>query len=298
MLILAALAPPVEAFPARRPVHISATVAASSRVNADGVASLVREADPPGSVPPVWQRWWFAPLLALVSGLLFYAGYRVGKRRVLEIERVRIGIASDLHDDIGAGLSRMAILAEVARRQLQTTDLQATAILADLADSARDLVVSMSDVVWSVDPRRDDLASLVQRVREFASTLLEAKGIEWRLDAPPDAERIKMTPEQRRDVFLVIKEALNNAVRHAECRTVRLVVQADRVGLIVDISDDGRGFEHVVTPATPHPLPQGGYGLRSMRARATRAGGRLTMISAPGQGTCVQLAMPLRRRMA
>jgi signal transduction histidine kinase len=211
---------------------------------------------------------------------------------------VRTRIASDLHDDIGAGLSRMAILAEVARRQLQTPDTQATTILAELGDSARELVASMSDIVWSVDPRRDDLGSVLQRVREFASGLLEAKGIEWRLDAPADAERIKLTPDQRRDLFLVIKEALNNAVRHADCRTVRLVVQADRAGLIADISDDGHGFAEVVTAATPHPLPQGGYGLRSMRARATRAGGQLTVISAPGQGTCVQVAMPFRRRMA
>lgn len=247
---------------------------------------------------PVWQRWWFVTLVGLGVALLVHSGYHLRGQRLLELERVRTRIASDLHDDIGAGLSRMSILAEVARRQLQTPDAHATAMLADLGDSARDLVSSMSDVVWSVDPRRDDLASVILRVREFASSLLDAKGIEWRLDAPADAERIKLTPEQRRDLFLVMKEALNNAVRHAECRTVRLTVQADRAGLVAEVSDDGYGFEHVQTGATPYPKQQGGYGLRSMRARAARAGGQLTVISAPGHGTCVQLAIPFRRRTA
>jgi signal transduction histidine kinase/ligand-binding sensor domain-containing protein len=267
-------------------------------IDSDGMESV-----DPASVSfvvlrPVWQRWWFVALVGLGVGLLVHSGYHLRERRLLELERVRTRIASDLHDDIGAGLSRMSILAEVARRQLQTPDTRATAILSDLADSARDLVSSMSDVVWSVDPRRDDLASVILRLREFASSLLDAKGIEWRLDAPADAERIKLTPEQRRDLFLVIKEALTNVVRHAECRTVRLRVQADRAGLLAEVSDDGYGFEHVQTGATPYPKQQGGYGLRSMRARATRAGGQLTVISAPGHGTCVQLTIPFRRRIA
>jgi signal transduction histidine kinase len=246
----------------------------------------------------MWQRWWFVALAGALFALVVHSLYRVRERRLLELERVRTRIASDLHDDIGAGLSRMAILAEVARRQLETPDTRATATLSDLGDSARDLVASMGDIVWSVDPRRDDLASVIQRVREFASSLLEAKGIAWRLDAPADAARIKLTPEQRRALFLVIKEALNNAVRHGACGTVRVVVQADRAGLMAEISDDGHGFENVVTGATPYAMQQGGYGLRSMSVRAARAGGKLTVISAPGHGTCIQFAIPFRRRMA
>src|SRR6185436_2583200 len=136
--------------------------------------------------------------------------YRVGQ--LLELERVRTRIATDLHDDIGASLSRVAILSEVERQQNTGHSNESAARLAEIANSARALVDSMSDIVWSVGPRRDDLRSVVTRIRQFGADVFETQGIEWKMNVPPDLQHTKLTPEQRRDMFLICKEALNNVV--------------------------------------------------------------------------------------
>lgn len=266
-------------------------------VNARGAASATPAVVSFVILAPVWQRWWFVALVAMAAGTVVHAAYRARERRLLELERVRTRIASDLHDDIGASLSRMAILAEVAK--LQTRGSPAERMLTDVGESARDLVSSMSDIVWSVDPRRDDLASLLQRVREFASNVLDAKGITWRFDVPDHPERTKLAPEQRRHVFLVLKEAINNSVRHAECATVHLEIRIEDGTLVAEVGDDGMGFDASTTGAvTPVPAGRTGYGLRSMRARASQVGGTLIVRSTPGQGTRVRLSVPVRGGMA
>src|SRR5262249_45129162 len=159
---------------------------------------------------------------ALLAAAL-YALYRYRVSQLLQVERVRTRIASDLHDDIGASLSRMAILSEVVKRQAGTIGEQPTMLLNEIAESARGLVDSMGDIVWSINPRHDDLSSVVQRVRQFASDVLEAKGIAWEFRVTPAVERVRVGPEQRRHLFLIFKEGVNNVARHAEgCRSVAL----------------------------------------------------------------------------
>jgi len=151
-------------------------------------------------------------------------------------------MATDLHDDIGSGLSRMAILSEVVKQQMGNTEEQSVPMLTEIADSARTLVDSMRDIVWSIDRRRDDLANLVVRVRQFASDVLEPQKIRLEFQAPDELEKIKLNPEQRRHLFLIFKEALNNIARHAECASVSLMINVSRSRLTVEIRDDGRGL--------------------------------------------------------
>src|SRR5262249_7271664 len=146
--------------------------------------------------------------------------YRVA--RLLELERVRTRIATDLHDDIGSSLSSMVVLSEVAKRRMDGSQNESIPILTQIAESAREAVDSMSDIVWSIDPRLDDLSNVVFRVREFASDLLGGAGIEWQLGAQPEFDKVKLSPQQRRQLFLIFKEAINNAARHAFCNSVAL----------------------------------------------------------------------------
>src|SRR5438034_2567278 len=125
-------------------------------------------------LPPIWQRWWFLTLAGALFGFMIYAAYRYRVARLIELERVRMRIATDLHDDIGASLSRMAILSEVVKQRTPTEHQESARMLTDIAESARGLVDAMSDIVWSIDPRRDDLRNVVLRVRQFASDVLEA----------------------------------------------------------------------------------------------------------------------------
>jgi signal transduction histidine kinase len=240
---------------------------------------------------PVWQRWWFIVLALTSGGLLVYLfeRYRVG--RLLELERVRTRIATDLHDDIGASLSRIAILSEVAKRQTEAGRKEIAGTLTEVADSARGLVDSMSDIVWSIDPRKDNLEDVVQRVRQFASDVLEAKQIEWEMDVPPGIEHIKLPPEGRRHLFLIFKEAITNAARHSGCRSARLSLAIADNRLTAEISDDGRGFD----VESPGPSSRGGNGFANMKKRAAEIAGVLAIDSAAGHGTRIRFTFPLKR---
>lgn len=245
-------------------------------------------------LPPVWQRWWFIALVSLAASLVIYFIYRYRVRRLVELERVRTRIATDLHDDIGASLSRMAILSEVVKRQTGTNGAQSSAMLTEIADSARGLVDSMSDIVWSIDPRRDDLRNVVQRVRQFASDVLEPRGIEWSFSVPEELYRLRLDPEQRRHLYLIFKEAINNISRHADASRVSLSIAFDSRSLVCEIKDDGRGF----TPRASQELPsngRGGHGLPNMQSRAREIGGEMKIDSKPGGGTGLRLTVPLRR---
>lgn len=261
-------------------------------VNAAGSASTV-----PASVEfiilrPIWQRWWFLTLSALLLSGAIYLLYRYRVQRLLELERVRTRIAADLHDDIGASLSRVAIMSEVLKQQSGASGESADRMLTEIAESARASVDSMSDIVWSIDPHRDDLNSVISRVRQFASDVLEARGIKWEFQAPPEAERVKLDAERRRHLFLIFKEAINNIVRHAECRSARLSISVSGSRLKAEIWDDGCGFDSRLAGQI-RVNGRGGHGLKNIGARANELDGRCKIATSPGEGTRVIIEFPL-----
>jgi signal transduction histidine kinase len=252
---------------------------------------------------PIYGRWWFIALIVAAVAALGYYAYRQRVRRLLEIERVRTRIATDLHDDIGASLSRMAILIEVVKQEgrqsgyLNGPGARSAEMLTEIADSARALVDSMSDIVWSIDPLRDELGQVVTRTRQFAADVLDAQGIEWQFIVSADLEKIKLDPEQRRHLFLIFKEALNNIARHAGAKTVSMSLTVNGKQLQAEIADDGCGFTPRPAEAAVAVLPKsrGGNGLGNMQARATELNGTLTIDSSPGKGTRLILSLPLKR---
>ena len=244
---------------------------------------------------PVWQRWWFVTLAALLIGLGVYLLYRYRVSRVLEFANMRTRIATDLHDDIGSGLSRMAILSEVVKRQMGDTAEQSVPLLTEIADSARTLVDSMRDIVWAIDPRRDDLSNLIFRVRQFASDVLEPQKIKLDFQVSSELEKVKLDPEQRRHLFLIFKEAINNIARHAQCNAVSLSITVAHNRMIAEIRDDGRGFQDVRPQQSLTNGRAGGHGLGNMRSRAAQLGGHLSVDSAPGHGTSLTLTIPLKK---
>ncbi|MGH9939881.1 MAG: sensor histidine kinase [Blastocatellia bacterium] len=246
-------------------------------------------------LPPPWQRWWFLALAALLVGLTVYALHRYRVAQLIKLEQVRTRIATDLHDDIGASLSRVAILSEVVKQQIgasPTSGEQLIPLLTEIADSARGLVASMREIIWAIDPRRDELGAVVSRVRQFASDVLEAQEINWDFQVAPELETIKLDPEQRRHLFLIFKESINNIARHADCRCVFLSLTIARHQLRAEIRDDGRGF--TANGGDPASATNG-HGLENMRRRAAQVNGQVHIDSAPGQGACVKLMIPLKK---
>jgi len=284
-------------------------------VGADGQVSETPAVVAFRILPPFYQRWWFIALAAGALAAAGYYAYRLRVARLIEIERVRTRIATDLHDDIGASLSRVAILSEVVKQQSVSNghnghNAQSSQMLTDIADSARGLVDSMSDIVWSIDPRRDDLGQVITRARQFAADVFDSQGIAWQFTAPHEIEKVKLDPEQRRHLFLILKEAVNNVARHAACQHAKISLSVSGHHLMAEIADDGQGFaprtqdkgagagagNPAQAPVAVLPKSRGGNGLGNMRARALELGGELKIDSKPGRGTRLFLSLPLKHR--
>jgi len=202
-----------------------------------------------------------------------------------ELERVRKRIATDLHDDIGSSLTRISLLSEVAQRREQSVKTSEVGSLATIAGLSRELVDSMSDIVWAINPERDHLGDLTQRMRHFASDVFAARGIEFRFQFPNVERDIRVGANFRRELFLIFKEAVNNTVRHSECTEAEIEFAVDRNVVRLNFTDNGRGFD-VLSKSN-------GHGLASMRARAEGLGGKLEIGSDQGRGTMLAFVIPL-----
>jgi ligand-binding sensor domain-containing protein/two-component sensor histidine kinase len=254
-------------------------------INADGLVSAAPAVVSFRLLPPVWRRWWFLTLAGMLAASLIYWAYRYRLEHLLELERVRTRIATDLHDDIGSSLTQIAIMSEVARRN--GAGAHAAEPLERIADLSRELVDSMSDIVWAINPRRDHLGDLAHRMRRFASDVLTGAGAEMEFWTPVERADALLGAEVRREVFLIFKESINNAARHSGCKHVEVQLNLEGSHLLLSVQDDGRGFASQADGQ--------GHGLASMRERARRLGGQLEISSEAGQGTHVKLEVPLSR---
>jgi signal transduction histidine kinase len=276
----------------QRSVHYARLAAGSYRflvraVNTEDAASSDPVALAFHIEPPWWQRRWFS--VTLMTGLIALALllHHLRVRRILAMERIRRQIATDLHDDVGSGLSEIAILSEVARRQSAP---ETAPLLSEAASVARSLRDAMSDIVWSVDPTKDRASDLVQRMRQVTFNSLQTNGLRVAFSAPDDRQlhRVGLSPDRRRHVLLIFKEAITNVARHAQASQVEVRIALQPRNLRLSIRDDGCGF---------HPEDESnGQGLLSMKRRAAALEGRLTIQSEPGRGTVVDVAVPYRSR--
>src|SRR5207244_198217 len=184
-------------------------------INSDGLASAAPAMITFTVLPPIWQRWWFVGLTVTAVILAVFAFYRYRVRRLLEVANMRTRIATDLHDDIGANLTKIAILSEVVRQQSGNGDAERDRPLSSIARISRESVAAMGDIVWAINPQRDNLLDLVRRMRQHAEEVCLAQNINLIFHAPESENRLKLGVDIRRDIYLIFKEAVNNAVRHS-----------------------------------------------------------------------------------
>ena len=233
--------------------------------------------------PPFWRRGWFLAFAVTSLVALLYSTYRYRVAHLLAVERVRTRIATDLHDDLGANLSQIAILSEVARAQIAAEHSSVASPLSRIASLSRESVDAMSEIVWAIDPHRDHFTDLATRIRRIANELLPPLGIAVRFRIS-DRTAVSMGADIRREVFLVFKEAINNVARHAACTEVDVTLLVVRHRLRLEVKDNGKGFQ----PSDS----RSGHGLGSMRQRVQRLRGRLDIATPPGGGTSVRLTIP------
>jgi ligand-binding sensor domain-containing protein/two-component sensor histidine kinase len=236
---------------------------------------------------PIWQRWWFLSGAVFLAGLAIYGLYHYRVEQLLELERMRTRIATDLHDEIGSGLTQIAILSEVIRQDTGGTNSGER--LSRVADLSRELIDAMSEIVWAMNPTRDHVGGLVQRMRRFASDVLTGRNIALRFDAREADLNLALRSEIRRQVFLIFKEAVNNVSRHSHCTAAKIEVSVEKGEMLLSLSDDGRGFD-VERASNGHGA---GHGLNSMKQRAAKIGGTLEITSRLGAGARLFLRVPI-----
>ena len=239
-------------------------------------------------LPVTRQPWFWALIASAVLSLLFAAwryvvGLRLERARALDQERARI--ARDIHDDLGASLTHIALLGELAQNNCDHPE-RTRKHADDIFRAASKLTRSVDEIVWALNPSNDTLARFAAYVGDFAQEFLQTADIFCRLAIPTRLPDHPLPPKIRHDLFLVIKEALHNIVSHSGARTVHLRIGFEDGLLRVAIHDDGCGFD---PQAATRGRPGGGHGLANMRQRMQEVGGTLEIHGAPGDGTTVTL---------
>jgi signal transduction histidine kinase/ligand-binding sensor domain-containing protein len=247
--------------------------------------------------PFLWERWWFqltilAAFTLCIIAIVRYVSFRrlrnqvrlLEQQTVLHKERARI--AKDIHDDLGANLTQIALLSELTRQDMAAPE-KAGGHIEKISTTARQVMKSLDEIVWAVNPRNDTLPHLVDYLGQFTLDFLRAPGIRCRLDLPEHPPEFNVPADIRHNLFLAVKEALNNIVKHAGAREVRLGVDVSNGKLRVVVTDDGQGFEQP-------PQDAWADGLRNMRQRMAEIGGDCAIESRSGSGTTITFDVPWR----
>lgn len=231
--------------------------------------------------PPWWQTLWFKLLCVLAAGLTLYAIYNNRMRKARDIRRIRNKIASDLHDDLGATLSSISIMSELVNQQVKDQSPQASSLLEKIGSSSRNMIESVNDMVWAINPQNDSFENIIKRMRNFASEILSAKDIAFHFDFDKNLLESKLKMEMRRNFYLIFKEAVNNVAKYSRAANAFVMIWSRENNLKMTIRDDGSGFEMNNVKA--------GNGLINMQQRAEIMKARFNLESIPGKGTIIEL---------
>jgi ligand-binding sensor domain-containing protein/signal transduction histidine kinase len=251
--------------------------------------------------PHYWQTKWFRGLSALaaigfVAGSARYITWKRVQARLLHleqqhaVEKERTRIAQDMHDELGARLTEIRVLSDLTEKKKdQPAEVEAQS--RRISNAAGELIRNLHTIVWAVNPANDSLEKLADFICGFAQPFLKASSIRCRLERPEQLPDVSLSSEVRHNIVLVIKEALNNTVKHAQASEVKISLSVSVSKLSVMIVDDGKGFQTGNTAAL-------GNGLQNMEKRMANIDGRYELLTGPGKGTTIRLEIPLKNAAA
>lgn len=217
----------------------------------------------------------FTILLGLLSFWVFRS-YKLKQR--LRIEKFRNKVAADLHDDVGSTLSSIAMYSEVIKSKTKDVLPETVPMLENMTNSSSQLIEAMSDIVWTINPKNNTFQSLLQRIREFAGELCEAKDIDFEFSQKGELVNLKLNMDASQNLYLVMKEAINNSLKYSGCNMLNLEIIKEPKKLSFAIIDDGKGFDT--------DNPNIGNGVTNMKERMEEIGGKLK-IESGNTGTAI-----------
>lgn len=237
--------------------------------------------------PPLWRTWWFITLSAILILCTFYVFHRYRLAQVKKILSMRTKISQDLHDDIGGSLSSIYIYSSVAEKEVMDNPVKAKEFLKQINTNSLQVMDNISDIVWANNQTSLGDSTLGVRIKNFGYELLSQKNIECVYAIDPHVESKLTSPEARRNILLIIKEALNNMAKYSEATEATVTITQFASGLLLSVEDNGQGFDM----DTRKP----GHGITTMQQRALTLEGQLTIKTSPGKGTKINCLVPLAK---
>lgn len=233
---------------------------------------------------PWYKSWWFYLGIAALFVSLLYTWYRYRMRQALKMMTMRNVIASDLHDEIGSTISSISLYGDILEQKSKDEDMKQ--IAAQISSSARDILIAMSDIVWSINPKNDRFDNTVVRMKAYANEIFVAQGSTLSFHVDEKLMHVHLNMNQRKNFYLIFREALNNLIKHANANHVDIELTLKQQLVTLLIVDNGRGFD-------VHEQ-KGGNGLHNMSTRSKELHGSIQISSKPGKGTRIELQFPLR----
>ncbi len=233
-------------------------------------------------LPAWWNLLWFKMLIVLLFLILLYSAYQYRVNQLLKIEKLRLSIASDLHDEIGSNLSSISVDSQ-ALLQCDALNPTEKELTTDISRTATETMEAIRDIVWFINPRNDFGEDLLFKMRQTAAKLLTNKN--WTFTVSPELKPVNVNLDIKRNLFLLYKEALTNIVKHSQAANCLIHIFNTNNGIIFSIEDDGIGFD--VQNITEN------NGLRNMRLRAEKMNAYFKIESNLGKGTKIQLQIKL-----
>lgn len=236
-------------------------------------------------IPPFYARWWFILSLFLFAVSLVYLFYRVRLEKVLAVQNLRNRISSDLHDDIGSTLSNISILSILGSKSLENKE-KANNFLQRIQEEVQQSSQSLNDIIWTINPDNDQLPRLTERMQQYAIEMLEGNDLNATFSWPEDVS-LRLSMQQRRDLFFTFKEIIHNICKHANAENVEIQLEiADKL-LVLKVKDDGKGID-------PQQMRIGGNGLRNMEQRVKALNGEFHLAQPKSGGTQIEIQIPFQ----
>ncbi len=239
-----------------------------------------------GVKPPFWQTWWFYVLSFLLIILIGYSIADFRMKHLLRVERLRTKISADLHDEIGSGLSEISILSELLKLNGKNNNELENG-LEHIGETTRTLIDRLSDIIWIVNPNKETIKSLVLRIQDNYHEALYHSGINFNIDFDEEAAKLLLPIEVKHNLYLISKEAINNALKYSGCTTIDFRIEKIENNLFLEVRDDGKGFDLGKVNK--------GNGLYNMKKRAEKINSSINIKSAPDYGTTIDIKINLKK---